>query len=52
MQVRDLCPPHGVLSVKMAEKSRQQKEWERANPSKCPHTDKKDKLDDKPEVRV
>lgn len=31
-----LCPPHGTLSLKLADKSRQQKEWEKANPSKCP----------------
>ena len=29
-----LCPPHGRLTLKMAEKSRPQKDWEKANPNK------------------
>lgn len=29
-----LCPPHGRLSIKIAEKSRQQKDWEKANRNK------------------
>jgi hypothetical protein len=29
-----LCPPHGRMTLKMAEKSRPQKDWEKANPNK------------------
>mmetsp|Transcript_95150 Transcript_95150/g.138953 ORF Transcript_95150/g.138953 Transcript_95150/m.138953 type:complete len:583 (-) Transcript_95150:577-2325(-) len=33
-EIKTLCPPHGRLAVKLAEKSRAQKEWEKANPNK------------------
>ena len=29
-----LCPPHGRMTLKMAEKSKTQKDWEKANPNK------------------
>jgi len=33
-EIKALCPPHGRLACKMAEKSRTQKDWEKANPNK------------------
>ena len=33
-EIKGLCPPHGRLATKIAERSRQQKEWEKANPGK------------------
>ena len=31
-EIKTLCPPHGRLAVKLAEKSRAQKEWEKVLP--------------------
>jgi len=35
-EIKTLCPPHGRLSVKLAEKSRDQKEWEKVFPPPSP----------------
>jgi len=42
-EVAQVCPPHGRLTLKLAEKSRQQKEWEKANASKIAGKEKKGK---------
>ena len=42
-EMAQVCPPHGHLTLKLAEKTRQQKEWEKANAGKITGKDKKSK---------
>jgi len=50
-EIKNLCPPHGRLAIKIAEKSRQQKEWEKANPGKCPKKAKDEPKEDKVDTK-